>query len=79
MEMLQSNHHEASINNLDSFHTFFCTKLPTCMLDVQGPAKEWFPGCENFSGKARQNSETRAGRNFTQPRTEIKSHLCTSW
>ena len=22
--------------------------------DIQGPAKEWFPGCENFSGKARQ-------------------------
>ena len=21
---------------------------------VQGPAKEWFPGCVNFSGKARQ-------------------------
>ena len=21
---------------------------------VQGSAREWFPGCENFSGKARQ-------------------------
>ena len=21
---------------------------------LQGPAKEWFPGCENFSGKARE-------------------------
>ena len=21
---------------------------------IQGPAKEWFPGCENFSGKVRQ-------------------------
>ena len=24
------------------------------ILHLQGLAKEWFPGCENFSGKARQ-------------------------
>ena len=28
-------------------------------------------------GRARWNSEARAGRNFTQPHTKIKSHLCT--
>ena len=27
-------------------------------------------------GRARQNSSARAGRNFTQPCTKIKSHLC---
>ena len=41
--------------------------LERVRFEVQGPAKEWFSGCENFSGKARQKWRATARTKFSQP------------
>ena len=57
---------EAVVLDLETYKTYFLLLVKNmCMWEkfgksgfyvrlIQGPAKEWFPGCENFSGKARQ-------------------------